>query len=65
MGSHCPRFGEFIEAAQDGRALIDFAPLLASAPGSQRTASIFFEKSNVTWPEVSLSELQIVEITKL
>ena len=65
MGIDCPRFGEFMEAAQDGRALIDFGPLLASAPGSQRTSSIFFEKSNVRWPEVLLSELQIVEIAKL
>jgi ParB family chromosome partitioning protein len=65
MNRHSSRFDEFSAAAQDGRALIDFSPLLASGHESQSTTSIFFEKTNETWTDVSLHDLLIVEMTKL
>lgn len=58
-------FMHFMHEAGDGRALIDFAPLIEATPGSFNQVDVYFERTGVTWDNVPLSDLLFVSIGKL
>jgi hypothetical protein len=65
MNKDSEKFNDFITATNGGRAKIDFTPILLNPEGRNTTARVLFESTGEKWDDIPLSDLTMIEMSRV